>query len=123
MGSEIDAEKDFATRKRAFEELDKATGGDGYSAEVQGNNSLGQNILREEIGYFGPYEGPRYDLDERTRNLLIAHTRQDVASAYACASSAFREAHRARKSAERAALLALGILILNVVILTVLIVG
>lgn len=114
------AEQDYGARVKMHRTLDKAVGGDGYTAEVAENNTLGQNILREELGYFGPYDGPRYSLDEATRNLLIAHTRQDVAATYAFASSAFREAHITKKIANRAALYALGALVLNLTTLVTL---
>jgi hypothetical protein len=47
--------------------------------KIDANRLIGKNILREETGYFGGYTGTAYNLDEPTRNLLLAHGRQDAA--------------------------------------------
>jgi hypothetical protein len=44
------------------------------------NRLVAQNILHEELGQFSDIQS-MYDLDEATRNRLIAHTRQDAAHA------------------------------------------
>ena len=62
---------------------------------------LGQNILREEIGYFGDWEGTNYDLSDAEKNRLVAHTRQDVAAIYSLASTAMKAAMAAQKTASR----------------------
>jgi hypothetical protein len=51
-------------------------------------NAIAQNVLREELGHFGKFDGPSYDLTEGQRDLLLAHGRQDAAAAFVVASSA-----------------------------------
>lgn len=51
-------------------------------------NAIAQNVLREELGHFGKYDGASYDLTDRQRDLLLAHGRQDAAAALVVASSA-----------------------------------
>ena len=119
MSSE-EAEKDFQQRTRIHQSVDQAVGGNGWIAEDRNNTSLGQNILREEIGYFGTWDGARYNLDQETRDRLLAHIRQDVASSFAMARSAFREAHQARRVAVRAVLFLILSIVLNIAILATL---
>lgn len=51
---------------------------------VQESALLGRNVLKEELGAFSdPLKGaPPYHLNEETRDRLLAHSRQDVASVY-----------------------------------------
>jgi hypothetical protein len=42
--------------------------------------AIAQNVLHEELGYFGEY-GKRYNLAEETRDVLLANGRQDAAHA------------------------------------------
>lgn len=78
-------------------------GKDMLGLEVANNNLLGSNMLKEDLGL---YEQPSSlmladDLDERTRNRLISHTREDVAAALAHARSAFQTAYAAKEDAHR----------------------
>jgi len=100
--------------------MDDTFGGKGYLAEDGTNVAIGRNILREEIGYFGPWEGARYKFDDETRDRLLAHGRQDAASAFAMARSAFKEAHYARRATTRATLFLLVLIALHVAILAIL---
>ncbi|MEX2632127.1 MAG: hypothetical protein WD341_19515 [Tistlia sp.] len=43
------------------------------------NSLVARNVLREELDWFGPYEGTGYSLTEAQRNRLLAHCRQDAA--------------------------------------------
>lgn len=51
---------------------------------VKESAALGRNILKEELGAFtDPFRGaPPYNLDDDTRDRLIAHAREDIASVY-----------------------------------------
>jgi hypothetical protein len=120
LSTEERAEQDYLRQVKAQQIIDKAVGGDGWHAESGSNEALGQNILREEIGYFGPWEGPNYSFDQETRDRLLAHGRQDVASTFAMAKSAFKEAHKALRVSMRTALLVYVSLLLNVMILATL---
>ena len=111
------AEAAFDRTRKRNAALDKVLGGDGWLADDQSNVDLGLNIMREEIGFFGPWEGAPYDFDQQTRDRLLAHVRQDAASAFAMARSAFREAHHARRISERLMLILVVSLILNAAIL------
>jgi hypothetical protein len=120
LSTEERAEQDYQRKAKTHQIIDEALGGDGWHAESGSNEALGQNILREEIGYFGPWEGPKYSLDQETRDRLLAHGRQDVASTFAMAKSAFKEAHQARRVSVRTTLLVYVSLLLNVMILATL---
>ena len=117
IGSSERAERDFHSKTRIHREVDKVIGGDGYTNENSSNVALGQNILREEIGYFGPYEGPFYSFDQKTRDVLLAHGRQDIAATFGMAQSAFRQATLARRVSERAVLYLFLSIVLNIAIL------
>lgn len=73
------------------------------AAEIANNNALGNVTLKDDIGTYGGIETLRLadDLDEQTRDRLISHTRQDVASTFAHALSAFKAAHEAKEIAKR----------------------
>lgn len=58
-------------------------------------NAIGRNILHHELGDFGTWDGPRYSLDNETRDRLLAHARQDTAAALILAAKAFSEAENA----------------------------
>jgi hypothetical protein len=96
------AEEAYAQAVKLHRDIDKGTGGDGWFSEDAANTSLGRNILREEIGHFGPWDGQVYHFDAQTRDRLLAHGRQDAASAFAMARSAFREAREAKRLSARA---------------------
>jgi hypothetical protein len=44
------------------------------------NYEIARNVLHEELGYIGERREP-YHFDEETRDILIAHSRQDAAHA------------------------------------------
>lgn len=117
LGSNKRAEAAFDTLRSNLQRVDKISGFDGFLTENTTNIAVGQNVLREEIGYFGEYEGTRYSFDQETRDVLLAHGRQDAASACTMAKSAFREAYSARRGTEKIMLYLLISLMLNVVIL------
>ena len=86
-----------------------------FEAEAHNNDSLGRNILKTDLGDFGPETN--YALDEETRDRLIAHSRQDIAAAHGHARAAFKAAYGARVLARRTALLSCVILLINLIIL------
>jgi len=118
--TEQKAQADLERQTKIYRSMDQEVGGKGYTAEDSINVAIGQNVLREEIGYFGPWEGARYKFDDETRDRLLAHGRQDAASAFAMARSAFKEAHYARRVTTRAALFLLVLIALHVAILATL---
>lgn len=77
-------------------------------AEVESNREIGlrshtskwdtmaRNVLRDDLGEFEDSIKFEYDLDVKTRDRLIAHTRQDAAMAYYAARAAYLEAVNAR---------------------------
>ena len=111
------AEKSHQNQANIYRTVDKVSGGDGQQAEDHINVALGRNILREELGYFGPWDGAVYNLDDETRDRLIAHSRQDIATTYAMAQSAFREAHEAMRVSVRAVWLLWLLLAMNALVL------
>lgn len=88
------------------------------AAEIANNNSLGNVTLKDDLGTYGGIETLRLadDLDEQTRDRLISHTRQDVASTFAHALSAFKAAHEAKEIAKRTRRLSWWILFLVVIL-------
>jgi len=89
------------------------------AAEIANNNALGNVTLKDDLGTYGGMETLRLadDLDEQTRDRLISHTRQDVASTFAHALSAFKAAHEAKEIAKRTRRLSWWILFLVVILL------
>ena len=49
---------------------------------------VARNVFREEIGYFGDYDGMHYNLSDAEKNILLAHGRQDAATAAVAAMNA-----------------------------------
>lgn len=88
------------------------------AAEIANNNVLGNVTLKDDLGTYGGIETLRLadDLDEQTRDRLISHTRQDVASTFAHALSAFKAAHEAKEIAKRTRRLSWWILFLVVIL-------
>lgn len=88
------------------------------AAEIANNNALGNVTLKDDLGTYGEIETLRLadDLDEQTRDRLISHTRQDVASTFAHALSAFKAAHEAKEIAKRTRRLSRWILFLVIVL-------
>lgn len=88
------------------------------AAEIANNNALGNVTLKDDLGTYGGRETLRLadDLDEQTRDRLISHTRQDVASTFAHALSAFKAAHEAKEIAKRTRRLSRWILFLVVIL-------
>ena len=88
------------------------------AAEIANNNALGNVTLKDDLGTYGGIETLRLadDLDEQTRDRLISHTRQDVASTFAHALSAFKAAHEAKEIAKRTRRLSRWILFLVIVL-------
>jgi hypothetical protein len=88
------------------------------AAEIANNNALGNVTLKDDLGTYGGIETLRFadDLDERTRDRLISHTREDVASTFAHAVSAFKAAHEAKEIAKGTRRLSRWVLFLVIVL-------
>lgn len=54
-----------------------------------------QNVLHEDLGYFAT-KSAEYDLDQTTRDKLLAHARQDAAHAVCAATTVAKEVRRLR---------------------------
>lgn len=52
----------------------------GYKGAFWDNKAIASNTLEETVGKFGKYPS-EYSLDNDERDVLLAHTRQDVAHA------------------------------------------
>ncbi len=52
---------------------------------------LGQNVLREEIVYFGDWDGAPYNLTEAEKRLLT-HAREDIASTHSLSTAVILQA-------------------------------
>lgn len=116
------AEEDYLSGVRIRAEVNRIAGlGDGgWRAERDNKIALGQNILREELGYFGDWTGSGYKLDQTTRDRLLAHSRQDIAATFGIADSALRYAYEARQYASWAVLFLVVSIGLNIAILATL---
>lgn len=57
------------------------------------NQLISRNVLREELGEYGPYN-QSYRLDTATRDVLLAHGRQDAAAAALHGVSILKELNR-----------------------------
>ena len=88
------------------------------AAQIANNNALGDVTLKDDLGTYGGIEALRFadDLDEQTRDRLISHTRQDAASTFAHALSAFKAAHEAKEIAKRTRRLSWWILFIVVIL-------
>jgi hypothetical protein len=51
------------------------------------NLLIARTVFQEEIGRYGEYDGIEYHFDQKTYDLLLAHTRQDAAHALLNTSS------------------------------------
>lgn len=82
---------------------------------------VARNVLREELGEFGPYNGTHYKLTEGERDILLAHSRQDAGAAAAAAGRALDTLLNIERSLRSIRLLlwmillAIGIVVLAVV--------
>lgn len=80
--SENKAEDDLRTQLRFIKDM----GG----SRAQIDAAIAKNILREDLGYYDSRQ-TLYNLDEDTRDRLIAHARQDGAHAVISIASVQRE--------------------------------
>ena len=92
------AEKDLRGRLHIIRQIDP-------NDKVGANHATARNVLHEELGQFGT-PSASYALDDRTRDILLAHARQDAAWAALNAKTAVDHA------AELTRLLKLAILLL-----------
>ena len=59
-------------------------------------NALSKNVFDDDLGFFSDSIEYDYELDNATRDRLIAHARQDVAMNYMAISDTFKLAHSAK---------------------------
>lgn len=71
------AEDDLRTTFRTIDIIGRHMPGE--NTDHQKANAVARNILHEDLGYFGEPESS-YRLDEKTRDRLIAHARQDASN-------------------------------------------
>lgn len=101
-------------------QVDKSSGGDPADHEMTKSSMIARNVLREELGEFGPWNGAGYSFDQPTRDRLLAHGRQDAAAEFTMANIAFREAYQARVISKQVRSIVVALLVLNVVVLALL---
>lgn len=94
----------MADRNDTTEEATRALWSQIYALKVLGddtraarNAATARNVLHEELGFFGEWDGAKYDLDDQVRDRLLAHTRQDAAHAVVNSEVAMTLAHKAIK--------------------------
>ena len=76
-GSEEKAEQALRGSLSATERFGRLAGQD---TKLSWRNHLSaKNVLQDELGQFGEYEGQRYTLTEDERDLLLTHGREDAA--------------------------------------------
>lgn len=92
MDEKRTASEDLAARVGTI----RAVQGDDMAAI---NAATARNILHEELGYFSdPQTG--YNLDEGTRNRLLAHARQDAAHAVLSLGTLSADVRKLQRSAK-----------------------
>jgi hypothetical protein len=90
MGSREEATESYLAACRTIDAVGKVTDPNHPQLEIDKAVALGRNILREELGWFGPWEGPHYNLSEAEKSLILAHCREDIAATHALATAAFK---------------------------------
>lgn len=123
MGSSQKATESHKAACRAIEELGKMTRQTTSQMEISKAAALGKNILHEELGMFGPWEGENYNLTEGEKSRLLAHTRQDIAATYGLASEGLRAAMDAQKIAKQNKTRLNIIIALLILLMTILVFG
>ncbi len=66
------------------------------SVDQQRQEARARNVLDDDLGRFDDSEKVDYELDQPTRDRLLAHSRQDVAMVYYALIEAKQEARTAR---------------------------
>lgn len=98
MGSQDKAAQSYKLAAQVTEQVS----GKGTVETIQQNAALlGQNVVREELGLFGEWEGPNYNLTEVERNRILVNAREDIASTFPLVTEAMKAAVGARKQAEK----------------------
>lgn len=87
LSHEEQAKIAYEARIQAIDGIHALVKSDRLRSAPEKANALGQNVLQEELGRFGPWTGANYELDDQQRNLLLAHVRQDVAACFGLLSS------------------------------------
>ena len=111
------AKQDYTYKLEFIHDLNKAAKAGLAERLYDQNVALGQNVLREEIGYFGEYEGQRYRFDEGTKNILLAHARQDVAAVHGMSGYILRRVVLSEKRTELCLKLLIAVLVVQFVVL------
>lgn len=120
MGSNQKAEGARASTLKAHSGFDRVLVPTPFYTEKEKNLAVAQNVLHEELGYFGPWEGSGYSLDQSTRDRLLAHARQDSSASALMSMSAFREANGARMLVTRVLWLVVLLVVMNAAALVIL---
>lgn len=71
-----------------------------FIIEAERNELIGSHALRDDIGDFGKKGLPLYRIDDDTRDRILAHVREDLATTLGHAKSAFRTAKEAANAAK-----------------------
>jgi hypothetical protein len=100
--SEEKAEADLKVRLDTIKAVNKHAGISNLEACAEANAAVALNVLKETLGDYGPYEGRHYSLSDKTRDILIAHARQDAAHALANTVDIMRVMDRVERGLRRA---------------------
>jgi hypothetical protein len=99
--NQFDAIEANTALRDAIEAANDINGRGSINAHIQANNAVGRNVLDIDLGKFGIDGYNYYNLDQSKRDRLLAHTRQDAASAFRHAIDAFKQAREAKLEARK----------------------
>ncbi|MDC0986909.1 hypothetical protein OAS67_06485 [Alphaproteobacteria bacterium] len=112
------AEEDLKGRLELMSNVNKLAGikPDGAAALISQSNAIAQNVLRQDMGIFGA-PPTTYNFDDGTKNRLIAHARQDAASAKVSSDYALEGIQKLQTSVRRLSWIVVGMFILLICII------
>ena len=103
----------------AIEAANEINGRGSIDSQIQANNAVARNVLDIDLGKFGVDDYSSYNLDQSKRDRLLAHARQDAASAFGHAKDAFKQASEAKLEARKSNALSVIITLLLLILLLV----
>lgn len=108
-----DKKTTFSEAMRAEKNAQSLIAGGKWTPEMH-EAAFGRNILHEDLEYIGDGFHTVYSLNDDVRDRLIAHSRQDIAMAYAAISNLKTEMRRLRTMLSIAILLIIALLSVQV---------
>ena len=83
---DMTSDEDLKARIKAIRSISFGASKDEIQRQI--DQAIARNVLHEKLGYFKSKSFSSYDLDDETRDSLIAHGRQDAAHALIASSRA-----------------------------------